>query len=142
MRYLFDTDTLSIWQLGTGAEFGVLQLRVSAVPTGDVGTSIVSFHEQYTGCHAYLNNARKTTDLIRGYERLDKVLRTFKALPVAQFDDKAVAELDRLRALNLRIGDLDLRIAAVALAGDLTVVTRNRRHFGKVPGLRIEDWTK
>jgi hypothetical protein len=30
VKYLFDTDILSIWQNGTGAEYAVLMLRMSA----------------------------------------------------------------------------------------------------------------
>ena len=36
--------------------------------------------------------------------------------------------------------DMDLLIAATALAGDLTLVTHNVQDFSSVPGLRIQDW--
>lgn len=36
---------------------------------------------------------------------------------------------------------MDLKIAAIALANDATVLTRNMKDFSRVPGLRIEDAT-
>ena len=39
------------------------------------------------------------------------------------------------------IGGNNLWIAAQARADDLTLVTNNEREFGRVPGLRIENWS-
>lgn len=39
------------------------------------------------------------------------------------------------------IGYFDTAIAAHALALDLTLVTNNERHFRRVPGLRVENWS-
>jgi len=36
---------------------------------------------------------------------------------------------------------MDLRIAAIAIANDLTLLTRNAIDFERVPNLHFEDWT-
>ncbi len=40
------------------------------------------------------------------------------------------------------IGDDDILIAATALHHGLAVATRNVAHFGRVPGLTVEDWSQ
>lgn len=42
-----------------------------------------------------------------------------------------------LRARGQLIPDLDLAIAATALEHDLTLLTRNARHFSRIPNLRL-----
>ena len=74
------------------------------------------------------------------------LLRTlFAAFPSFPFDDAAAEEYGRLRAAlaarGTPIGPNDMLIAAIALAHDLTLVTHNTREFGRVEGLRLEDWT-
>jgi len=43
-----------------------------------------------------------------------------------------------LRSAGKLVGDFDLLVAASALRHDLTLLTNNRRHFGRIEGLRIE----
>lgn len=67
-----------------------------------------------------------------------------QALDIAPFDAAAAQAYGPLRAELERqgrpIGALDTLIAAHALALDATLVTHNVGEFGRVPGLRIEDW--
>ena len=42
---------------------------------------------------------------------------------------------------KIRVGTMDLKIAAIALANDSTLLTRNIQDFSKVPDLKIEDWS-
>ncbi len=39
-----------------------------------------------------------------------------------------------------KIGRADLLIAAITLAREATLVTRNVKHFRQVPGLKVENW--
>jgi len=57
------------------------------------------------------------------------------------FDAACENQFQQLRALRLRVGTQDLKIAAVALANQLVVLTRNRRDFGRIPGLAVDDWS-
>ena len=36
--------------------------------------------------------------------------------------------------------EADLRIAAIALANNLALITGNTRHFRRIPGLRVYNW--
>lgn len=73
---------------------------------------------------------------------LARVISDYGSANVLPFDVAAGNTLDRLVAARIRIGTMDLRIAAIALINQLVLVTRNVRHFGLVPGLVTEDWTK
>jgi predicted nucleic acid-binding protein len=59
----------------------------------------------------------------------------------SSFDERAATEFQRLRRSRLRIGTMDLKIAAIVLAHDATLLSRNLSDFRKVPGLKVEDWT-
>lgn len=141
MKYLLDTDHLSIVQRQSGPEYARLMTQIAQHPPTDLACSIISFHEQALGCHTYNSRAQSASDVVRGYEMLARVLRDFAAAPVIPFDAAAAAVFDGLVAQRVRVATMDLRIAAIALSRGLVLVTRNVSDFGKVPGLRIEDWT-
>lgn len=65
-------------------------------------------------------------------------------IAVIPFEEDAAHRYGELRAaLDRRgtpIGDADVRIASIALARGLTVITGNVRHFQMVPGLAVENW--
>lgn len=47
-----------------------------------------------------------------------------------------------LEEKGIRIGDMDIFIAATALEENLILVTGNTSHFNRIPGLKIENWIK
>ncbi len=72
------------------------------------------------------------------------MLRALVGRTILPFDAASAEEYGRLRAYLDRqatpIGDADTRIAAIALANDLTLATGNLRPFLRVPDLHVENW--
>lgn len=141
MTHLLDTDHLTLLQKQDGQECAAIVGHVNRVGQENVAASVVSFHEQVLGCHAKINKARRAADLVRWYRVMAELLDMYAAMPLAPFDGAAATALDALPG-SLRIGTMDLRIAAIALSRTLVVVTRNSQDFSQVPGLTIEDWTR
>ncbi|ETX04412.1 MAG: hypothetical protein ETSY2_28920 [Candidatus Entotheonella gemina] len=142
MIYLLDTDHISLIQRESGEAYRTLVTHIGQHAPTDIAFSIVSMHEQVLGCHTFINRARRARDVIEGYDMLAQVLRDFSAVPVLPFDASAAIVFDRLVNQRVRIGRMDLRIASIALSRDMVLVTRNANDFSKVPGLRIEDWSR
>ena len=141
MVYLLDTDHLSILQLKTGPAFRSLNARLEMVSSVDVAVSIVSFQEQVRGWLSFIHQARKPAQLLRGYDHLLQLLKEYCKAYVLPFDAAAQREMENLQSSKVRIGTLDLRIAAIATVHGATVLSRNLRDFRQVPGLVVEDWT-
>ena len=103
--------------------------------------SVVSFQEQVLGANLYISRAKTNASVLQGYKLLGWILNTYSQSQILNFDQAEIAKYDLLAAQKIRIGTMDLRIAATALVHNLTVLTRNLRDFSKVPGLVAEDWT-
>ena len=85
--------------------------------------------------------ARNSSRVEANLSLLETFLSPFTSVA---FDDGAANYYGRIRADLHRAGKLigpnDLLIAAMALANDLVLVTHNMKEFGRIPGLRWEDW--
>ena len=51
------------------------------------------------------------------------------------------SEKCRLEKVGNIIEDFDLMIGTSGIVGDLIVVTHNTKHFSRIDGIKIEDWT-
>lgn len=72
---------------------------------------------------------------------VEKLLQSVVVLPITAAIDDFAQEKARLRKAGNLIDDFDLLIGCSALAHDLILVTNNLRHFDRLDGLVIEDWT-
>jgi tRNA(fMet)-specific endonuclease VapC len=141
VKYLLDTDHLSILQRQTGKDYSNLSTRMVRYPLSDFAISTVTFHEQMLGSHTYINRARNLDDVVKGYAMMARLVSDFKVLPLVSFDAGAAMAFDQLQSQQIQLAKMDARIAAIALFRGSTLLTRNHRDFSKVAGLPIEDWT-
>ena len=135
--WVLDTDHVSLFQRG----HSLVRQRIKAVPRGEIAVTVVTVEEQMRGRLSLIREASSPNQLILAYERLRVTVNYYRTANLLDFDQEAYncyAELVRQR---IRIGTQDLRIAAIVLANEGILVTRNRRDFERVPGLRFEDWT-
>lgn len=132
MRYLLDTNAI-VFALKD--DQGRSALRIGEAPHDEVMVCSIVEAELYNWATKYDRTTRRKAVL-------EAFLLPFRRLP---FDSTCVPHYARLRDHLERqgqiIGSNDLMIAAIALTHELTVVTNNCEEFGRVPGLRVEDWT-
>jgi tRNA(fMet)-specific endonuclease VapC len=131
MKYLLDTNTCIRYLNG---RVPLVFQRLNDTPPADVCVcSIVKLELRY--------GALRSDAVERTLAEQEKFLSPFVSLP---FDDGAQRLAAQIRAdlarVGAPIGPYDLLIAAIALANDLILVTHNTREFGRVAGLKLEDW--
>jgi tRNA(fMet)-specific endonuclease VapC len=126
---LLDTDTCIHILRGNEA---VIERR--AATPDDVVTTWITAAELYYGA-AKSNAPEKNRTLVQNF---------LSTLPVVGLDEAAVQVFGEAKALlerqGQRLADADLFIGAIAVAERATVVTGNRRHYERIPGIVLEDW--
>ena len=133
MKYLLDANTC-IRLLNSGDE-GVTQRYKGCQPADVVLCSVVKAELLY--------GARRSARVEFNLKRLEYFAAPLQSLP---FDDRCAHDYGLIRAdlaaQGKPIGANDLMIAAIARAHELILVTHNTEEFGRVRGLRIEDWER
>ena len=140
MIVILDTDHLTVIQRQSEPFHSRLRARLDAFPQEHVHTTIVSFEEQMRGWLSTIARSKKGLE-IAANQRLYDMLAFFGSIPVLRYDNRAAGQLAMLSSIRLRIGSMDLKIAAIALSQNALLLSRNLKDFNRVPNLRVEDWT-
>ncbi len=74
--------------------------------------------------------------------KLERILSNFERLPIDDCIEEYASIKQYLISKGQMIDEFDILIAATAKVYNLILVTNNLRHFGRIEGLTIEDWTK
>ena len=131
--YLFDTNSVS--ELAVRTPHRPLVERFFAIPAQQRFISAVALQELRYGASVH-----PQPHLI--WQKVEREILPY--VRVIDFDAAGALAAGELQALLKRAGRLtgveDLQIGATALSRNLTLVTRNIRHFEPMPGLRVENW--
>ncbi len=138
---VLDTDYMSLLQWSEGTNRMPFLQRVRSLQAENLATTIATYEEQTRGWMAVKAKAKTVVQEIEAYSRLRRHLDDYRTILVLDFDQHAGDEYQKLRRLRIRIGTMDLKIAAIVLAQNATLLTKNLSDFRKVPCLKVEDWT-
>ena len=129
MSFLLDTNIVSHHMRGTAG----LAHRFTQ-HAGRLAMPALVLAELYAGAYLTADPA----------PRLRQVADLLTFIDVIDFDGASAEAFGRLRGRlqprGLTVPPIDLLVASVALAHDLTLLTDNTRHFAPIPGLRLDNW--
>ena len=138
MMYILDTDHMSLIQKRIGADAERLRFRLAGVQRL---TTIITYEEQMRGWLFWIAQARTLIQQIERYAMLKRMAESYAEVSLIDFEHIAAHEFERLQKRRIRIGTMDLKIAAIALSQNATLLSRNLKDFTKVPDLKVEDWS-
>lgn len=130
MKYLLDTNSFIYYFKGLGN----VKQRLLACQPNEIVLSSVVYYELQVGILKSTNPQKRIAQLAHIKTQVSWV----------DFNEKSAQATAQIRVALERIGKpigcYDVQIAGMGLANDLVVVTHNVGEFGRVNGLKMEDW--
>lgn len=139
--HFLDVDTLERIFRGDA----LVTQRLHQTPLEQIWLSSITSEEMLGGSLSQINRTRDHSrhgDIelpSRLFVRLIERLRDYNILPYTNAAEEVYRAYD---ASIKRIGKMDCRLAAHASVVNFTVITCNTADFKKIPGLRVEDWSR
>ena len=128
MRYLLDANAVIALLNDTASK---IAKRARRERPGEVAISAIVAHELFYGAF----RSRRTTQNLALIDALQFIVLEFEKEDARQAGERAM-----LASKGTPIGPYDVLIAGQAVARDMILVTHNVHEFGRVAGLRFEDW--
>ncbi len=138
--FLLDTDTYSHL---LSEHSVVVGNATRAAASGEiVGVTVVTKIEVLRGWFEALLKADERARFFTAQRELLLAEEALQQIPVMLLNDTALNHFEELRATKglRKIGRADLLIAAIVLAVDATLATRNTKHFSRIPRLKYVNW--
>jgi tRNA(fMet)-specific endonuclease VapC len=138
--YILDTDHLSLIQRN-GQEGKQVLKRLATIEEVEVAVSVITYEEQVRGRLSVLSRAKTLDEQVFAYQGLQQLGMDYRSIMIIPFSRAAALEHQRLRKAYPRLGNMDLKIAAISLTNNAILLTRNMSDFEQIVGLKIEDWS-
>jgi tRNA(fMet)-specific endonuclease VapC len=135
----FDTDVLTEILLGDPA----FVARAATIPPHEQAVPVVVIEEIMRGRLQVIRQAeagQAKVNLPRAYDLFAQTLRDIQQVIVLSYTPQAENLYLEWRHQRIRVGSHDLRIGAICVAHGVTLVSRNRQDYTRVPGLQVEFW--
>jgi tRNA(fMet)-specific endonuclease VapC len=136
--YILDTDHLSLIQRN-GQEGKRILTKLATIEKAEVAVTVITYEEQVRGRLNVLSRAKTPDEQVFAYQGLQQLGMDYRSIVIIPF--AAALEHQRLRKAYPRLGNMDLKIAAISLMNNAILLTRNTSDFGQTMELSIEDWS-
>ena len=131
MKYLLDTDICIYWLKGRNT----VRANLNRVDWSEIAICVITVTELYFGAY----NSNKIEQNLRTAENF---IQSITVLPLSNDTLKKFGQLkSQLRKAGTPIADFDLLIASVAIIENLILVTNNTRHYQRITGLNLDNWS-
>ncbi len=127
MKYLLDSD----WVIDALVNIPSAIAPLRQLAKDGIAVSILTFGELYEGAYGSQHPQAE----------IARIQQFLSGYPVVNLSDAIMDQFaktrSQLRSQGMGIPDIDLMIGVTGVVHNLTVLTRNVRHFGRIPGIVI-----
>ncbi len=139
---ILDTDCLSLFDREKYLESSILRKKLNEFSPHDIFTTIITFEEQMRGWQSFIAESKTIDQQIYSYQKLHRFFESYRNTQVLDFDEKSAEIFQQLKSQKIRVGTMDLKIAAIAVSNNAILVSRNLSDYEQIPNLTVHDWTK
>jgi len=130
--YLLDTDTV-IYSLKGEPE---VEKNLREHFHDPMKMSVITLMELYYGAH-------KSQKIASNLAKIKTLEISFQIIPISEESAEIFGMIKaQLEKAGSPLDDFDLIIASCALSNNLVLVTNNVRHFQRIEGLKLTNWTE
>jgi len=129
--YLLDTDTLIYNLKGNDSIKRNLELHLE----DPIKISVITLMELYFGAY-------KSEKVAGNLAKIRRIENSFEIVSTGKESAQIFGMLKAsLKKSGAPLDDFDLLIASCAMTHNLTLVTNNTKHFSRIDGLKLTNWT-